>query len=341
MKYTTAANTLAILASFNNVHSFVAPTKSNNGNTIFLSPSQSKKGDCQSSICMSTIVNEETNVNEVTKTPTYLDDGFVFGLQESGINRPKGKESLIVVDGDSLETTPMQVAVVSATLASHLGFIGFDIAQILHNSGDNYLLTSMLASITIATSWVMADLGSGILHWSVDNYGNGRTPIMGNIIAAFQGHHAAPWTITKRGFCNNIYKLCVPFGIPTVALITVLAHNPFVSLFTAVFCGMEILSQEFHKWSHMTKGQVSPQINWLQEAGITIGRKPHALHHMAPYEGNYCIISGVCNDFLDQSGFFRWLEHMIYNWNGVESNAWKLDAELKAKTLRGEYRTDI
>jgi hypothetical protein len=42
---------------------------------------------------------------------------------------------------------------------------------------------------------------------------DGRTPVMGGIIAAFQGHHSAPWTITQQGFCNNVYKLCIPFGV--------------------------------------------------------------------------------------------------------------------------------
>ena len=74
-----------------------------------------------------------------------------------------------------------------------------------------------------ARSNEFADFGSGVLHWSVDNYGNGRTPVMGNIIAAFQGHHSAPWTITYRGFCNNVWKLCIPFGLPTVAAINYVA----------------------------------------------------------------------------------------------------------------------
>ena len=97
------------------------------------------------------------------------------------------------------------------------------------------------------------------------------------------------------------------------------------------------MSQEFHKWSHTTKNEVTPLINLLQKYNLTIGRKPHALHHTEPFEGNYCIISGVCNKVLDRSGFFRRLEHLIYKLNGVESNAWKLDQELKERTLRGEY----
>jgi len=197
---------------------------------------------------------------------------------------------------------------------------------------------------------------------------------MGNIIAAFQGHHAAPWTITERGFCNNVHKLCIPFGIPTMAVINFIS-GPSATVFFAVFCMAEILSQEFHKWSHTTKSEVPEWVNALQNAGITISRKHHAQHHKEPYEGNYCIISGICNEAslmlhyrcpilcssyhaqhhkepyegnyciisgicneaLDNSGIFRRFEHIIYNINGVESNAWKIDPKLRERTLQGDY----
>lgn len=159
---------------------------------------------------------------------------------------------------------------------------------------------------------------------------------MGGIIAAFQGHHSAPWTITERGFCNNVYKLCIPFGVGPIGLISLLS-GPFVTFFMVCFCVMEIMSQEFHKWSHMTKKECPDFANTLQEFGLVIGRQPHAQHHLAPYDGNYCIISGLWNNWLDESGFFRRLEHIVYNINGVESNAWKLDEELKERTLSGIY----
>ena len=100
---------------------------------------------------------------------------------------------------------------------------------------------------------------------------------------------------------------------------------------------MEIMSQEFHKWSHMTKSEVSPLINQLQAQGLILNRVAHANHHLAPFEGNYSIISGICNKVLDRIGFFRWMEHMVWKLNKVESNAWKLDPELRSRTLRGEY----
>lgn len=154
---------------------------------------------------------------------SYLDDGFVFGLNGSGLERPKGKEASIVVEGDSLETTPQQVGIVSATFLGQFLFAANAISHLFSQTDGNVALTAVASLSTIVASYILADFGSGVLHWSVDNYGNGRTPIMGSIIAAFQGHHSAPWTITYRGFCNNVWKLCIPFGIPTVAAISYLA----------------------------------------------------------------------------------------------------------------------
>lgn len=36
---------------------------------------------------------------------------------------------------------------------------------------------------------LIADLVSGVFHWSVDNYGDSKTPVFGSVIEAFQGHH--------------------------------------------------------------------------------------------------------------------------------------------------------
>lgn len=173
-------------------------------------------------------ISQTSTNEEVNRQRSYLDDGFVFGLNGSGLERPKGKDANIVVEGDSLETTPQQVGVVSATFAGHAFFAANAIHNLLLQMDGNVELTALTSIATVIASWILADFGSGVFHWSVDNYGNGRTPVMGNIIAAFQGHHSAPWTITYRGFCNNVWKLCIPFGVPTVAAITFIAgpENP-------------------------------------------------------------------------------------------------------------------
>ena len=65
--------------------------------------------------------------------------------------------------------------------------------------------------IHLLSGWCTADFLTGVYHWSVDNYGSGQTPVVGSQIAAFQGHHQEPWTITQREFCNNVYKARTAF----------------------------------------------------------------------------------------------------------------------------------
>jgi len=304
-----------------------------------------------------TATTTTTTTSEIKKpSKSYLDDGFVFGLEGSGLDRPRGKVSVVVVDGDALETTNQQRIIVWSTLLGQFCIASYSVLEILQTNYNQDLLLSFMGgdsnfvaplaigwtllqtiSLTLS-SWTLADLGSGILHWSVDNYCNGRTPIMGGIIAAFQGHHSAPWTICERGFENNVFKLCIPFGVQTViALKFLFGLDAYSTYFWTIFCFMEILSQEFHKMSHTPKSQAGSIWNTLQNNGFTIDRKSHAQHHIAPFDGNYCIVSGICNKILDESGVFRRMEHIIYKVNGVESNAWKLDPELRNRTLRGAY----
>jgi len=235
MKITTAITLSAatILSSHESTaftapraHQLIAPSKG-------FSTLRSTLVDETDTINKQQLTEEQTQENYITETvantqKSFQDDGFVFGLEGSGLERVKGRGANVVVEGDSLETTPQQVAMVSGTFAGQALIAANAIHELYTHTNGNAPVTALISLATIVSSWVAADLGSGILHWSVDNYGNGRTPVMGNIIAAFQGHHSAPWTITYRGFCNNVWKLCIPFGLPTVAAISFVAgpENP-------------------------------------------------------------------------------------------------------------------
>ena len=55
---------------------------------------------------------------------------------------------------------------------------------------------------------------------------------------------------------------------------------------------------------------------------MLVSRRVHGAHHMAPFEGNYCIVSGAWNSVLDRSGFFRRLERLVYESTGVPPRCW-------------------
>ncbi|KAK2387244.1 fatty acid desaturase 4, chloroplastic [Trifolium repens] len=169
--------------------------------------------------------------------------------------------------------------------------------------------------------YILADLGSGVYHWGIDNYGDGSTPLVGAQIEAFQGHHKWPWTITRRQFANNLHALArvVTFVVLPVDLVF---HDPIVQSFVAVCAGCIMFSQQFHAWAHGTKSRLPPLVVALQESGVLVSRTQHSAHHRPPYNNNYCIVSGVWNEVLDKSKFFEAMEMILYFKLGVRPRSW-------------------
>lgn len=161
-------------------------------------------------------------------------------------------------------------------------------------------------------------------HWSVDNYGSGDTPVVGSQIAAFQGHHQRPWTITQREFCNNCSLTFKPAGVSASLFLglslagwTPAAWDTFAA--TAIF--FIAMSQQLHAFSHMKKSDLPAPVVTLQDAGVIISRKAHGTHHKSPFNIKYCIVSGWCNPLLD-SGLMLAAEKVIQDRLGVKPRGW-------------------
>ncbi|XP_002965032.2 fatty acid desaturase 4-like 2, chloroplastic [Selaginella moellendorffii] len=179
-----------------------------------------------------------------------------------------------------------------------------------------------LSALAILSAYVLADLATGIYHWGIDNYGDDKTPLFGPQIDAFQGHHKRPWTITKRDFSNNIHSLARP---ATIFLVPVLVATPGsgpVDAFLGVFLGCVVFSQQFHSWAHTRRSQLPGAVRALQDLGVLVSTRMHGKHHREPFDGNYCIVSGIWNRVLDSSGVLRLAERWIYsNW-GYAPRCW-------------------
>jgi len=158
----------------------------------------------------------------------------------------------------------------------------------------------------------------------VDNYGDGSTPGLGPQIAAFQGHHQRPWTITEREFANNCHTTFKPAALASAAWLVAVPASapPAASAFFATLIACAALSQQFHAWAHGKPSTVPGPVRKLQAAGLLVSAKAHGAHHRAPFEGNYCIVSGAWNGLLDRVGFFRGLEKAVHALTGVEPRCW-------------------
>ena len=143
---------------------------------------------------------------------------------------PIGAAPDFSIDDDSAVVTPLQRWLVASHFAVTLSSLGTSLASLHVASFQGYL---SLAGVFIL-SVVAGDFGTGVFHWSVDNYGSLKTPVVGSVCAAFQGHHKAPWTITFRPFVNNVYKIAlgtIPALLLTVAVVADHHQRMFLTLF--------------------------------------------------------------------------------------------------------------
>ena len=197
------------------------------------------------------------------------------------------------------------------------------------------LAGALAGAAALGAGWLLADLGTGFYHWGVDNYGSPDTPLVGQQIAAFQGHHTRPWIILHREFSNNTYQICRP-ALPLLLAYAGLSRAAGLpgeaDLLAASFATFVVLSQTLHGWSHGKKSELPPAVLKLQDLGLFISRKAHAEHHMAPFEGNYCIVSGFWNPLLDgklgKTSIFRKMEGAIFQQWGVTPRCWLTKEEL-------------
>jgi ubiquitin-conjugating enzyme E2 variant len=225
--------------------------------------------------------------------------------------QPKAGNSLrpkpeLTIPGDTLETLPIHRAYTLACSAAVVGLI---------------VRAALVAPLPTAAATVLAlllgDLMSALIHWATDNYGDLRTPVVGTMCAAFQGHHKAPWTITHRSFANNVFKIAKT-ALPPIALAAAMLP-PVGAAFVASLLYSQLLAQEFHRWSHCLPAELAPWQLRLQQSGLILSRRAHLAHHLAPFDAHYAILLGVANPIA----LFRWLEARIYEANGVEANCWR------------------
>eukprot|EP00210_Caulerpa_lentillifera_P006755 g6455.t1 len=227
---------------------------------------------------------------------------------------------------EQLDSTPEQQAIVLTSFSLNLLIMTRGLSHLASWDG------SISTVLAVLTSFITADLLSGVYHWAIDNYGDKTSPMFGKQIEGFQRHHRYPWTITYRQFCNNIHPICSPAAM-TSLLILLLSSPPVFDVFYSTGCSFVILSQQFHAWAHTRPKELNPWVLKLQKAGVLISTSVHCLHHRKPFNCNYCIVSGFWNPILDQSGILYSLEKVIYLYTGVKPRSWNEEHDQNEKPV--------
>ncbi|KAL6999357.1 Fatty acid desaturase 4, chloroplastic [Sarracenia purpurea var. burkii] len=117
--------------------------------------------------------------------------------------------------------------------------------------------------------YLIADLGSGVYHWAIDNYGSAITSFFGSQVEGTVRHHRFPWRMAMSEFSSKLHVLGQ--GITLTVLPIVIAFNgPILHGFITVCSGCIMFSQQFHASAHGTKSHLPPLVVALQDAGVIL-----------------------------------------------------------------------
>ena len=163
-------------------------------------------------------------------------------------------------------------------------------------------------------AWILADLVSGLIHWSADRYGADDTPLFGPwLIRPFRQHHQYARDICTHNLVLTIGNSCTLAAPLQAGLFYLLLSDDDVSITKAalafvfnLFTMAMVATNVLHKWAHAEKA------NWLisrlQRSRVFLSPAHHNLHHTKPFDSNYCITNGWLNPLLERIRFFRSLE---------------------------------
>lgn len=165
---------------------------------------------------------------------------------------------------------------------------------------------------------VAADFASGVFHWSIDNYPDENTPVLGGVAKSFQDHHRSSG-MDETSVWQNILPSAAAMSLPMVALAAFTPHYALASAALA-FTGGGVLAQASHRWAHM---QTPPGLaRVLQKVKIAQSPENHARHHESPFDEHYCIVNGSLNGVLSRTNFWRHMERGVYKVTGAEPRSW-------------------
>jgi plasmanylethanolamine desaturase len=207
----------------------------------------------------------------------------------------------------------------------------FWLASLAAAFGSLAVLGARIALTIDSTQWwvpvaflsgiLIADFGSGLVHWGADTWGRDDLPVIGpRLLVPFRVHHVNPGDFLRRNFVDTNGDVALIAILPIVALAMLPLDEPWQRV-AAVgglgLCGAGMLTNQIHQWAHMP---CPPRVvRVLQGAGMILGRGGHSMHHGRPYDAHYCITTGWCNRSLDAVGFFRRLERAITRLTGARA----------------------
>ncbi len=194
---------------------------------------------------------------------------------------------------------------------------GLLLASLLVRIGtaDQDMSNWLVFAVALLPGYLIADFGSGLVHWFCDTFFEEETPLLGRLlIQPFREHHRDPQAMTRHGFFelngNNclamipVLFLALWAGGPTAgSSLSQFAHSLLFTVSLTIFA-----TNQFHRWAHEQEPPVA--VRWLQRSGLILRPERHQRHHR-DFSREFCMTSGWMNSPLDALLFFPRIELVV------------------------------
>ena len=187
--------------------------------------------------------------------------------------------------------------------------------------------------LAIAVATYLADLASGVLHWTFDTWFDETRTSFRRMVVMVREHHIYPQRIFRYGLREELgvmswFSLMVTASLLTVVLVRIGGTSAFdlALVVGALAFSLEIsFSLEFHKIGH--RFHPGRMVRALQTAGLILSPEHHMRHHSREHDNHYCLINGIADKTLGRLGFFRGLERACSVLTGAvpraDDRAWR------------------
>jgi plasmanylethanolamine desaturase len=172
-----------------------------------------------------------------------------------------------------------------------------------------------LALFQALAGWLLADLGSGVIHWAQDRYGSPRWPLVGGIVRDTIRHHRRPMGFLKKPVLARSGRM---IGLSCLVLAALLVAGAPLAFALPLSAGV-FLSNEVHAAAHARAQDLPRPVRWLQRVGLIQSPLHHAAHHRHLKNVNFCTLTDWLNPLLERGRVWRRLEALIRLAGGVRT----------------------
>ena len=181
------------------------------------------------------------------------------------------------------------------------------------------LLAAAGAGLVIAgqalAGWLLADLGSGVIHWAQDRYGSPRWPLVGGIVRDTIRHHRKPMGfLDKPVLARSARMIALSLAVLGVLLVAGAPLAFALPLSAGIF-----LSNEIHAAAHAKAASLPRPVRALQRMGLIQSPLHHAAHHRHLKNVNFCTLTDWVNPVLERVRFWRRLEALMRYSAGIRT----------------------